>query len=90
MLPSIDVWTELQFASFCRIFSQSLVSTKGRPAFRYILINTAGFAKIGLLLPNHHSSCHSIPFTDIRTDNQNSVAVLYLLASNTYICGETH
>lgn len=53
MVPSIDVWTALQFASFYRIFSQSPESMERRSAFHYILINTTSFTKISLLLPNH-------------------------------------
>jgi len=53
MVPSIDVWTALQFASFYHIFSQSPESMERRSTFHYILINTASFTKINLLLPNH-------------------------------------
>jgi hypothetical protein len=54
MVPSIDVWTALQFAGFYHIFSQSPESMERRSTVHYTLINTTtSFTKIGLLLPNH-------------------------------------
>ena len=53
MVPSIDVWTALQFASFYHIFSQSPESMERSSTFHYILINTTSLQKISLLLPNH-------------------------------------
>jgi hypothetical protein len=53
MVPSIVIWTALQFADFHRIFSQSPESMERSRNVHYILINTAGFTKICLLLTNH-------------------------------------
>ena len=47
MVPSIDAWTPLQFASFYHIFSQSAESMKRRSTLQYtdILINNTSFKK---------------------------------------------